>query len=293
MRCVQLLTAAAVTLLLLDVAGARQSGDPVLEQLIIDRAALRLEQAERTLEIRQRELEWANDLPIDEEVGRLLYTDCRFSVSSEVDRREATLVEADRIVKLRRLDLAETELTRREPMRDWRAPLVQGQDFEGDRLRVELEALRFTESRASERYGVMQELVMRRGIPWEEEAAAADALDRARADVDSIRRRIEMRDLMLAQKLPEDATWVLRDEDLERQRVLLANGLGRARLRLAELQPLEAGGIVTKLDLEPVAHRVRELEDALERHQMERDIFDYRYSEWLDDRAEGERRPGR
>jgi hypothetical protein len=291
--------ATVVCLLTLGAAASavRAEHDPVLEQLRLERAEMRLAHAEADLADHRRRLQWADTVPVEEEVARLAIAARRDTgagdyrtMSNEALRHERALIEAEAAVRLRGLDLEEMRISGRMPADGLFAPLVAGRDFVGERQQVRLEALGRVSDLVQARSDMLEALLDIRARPWRDAALVADELEELTDRIETLELRMHLRDLHLGDALPPDAGFILEDDGLTRRERLTETRLERARAHVAEIEPLALRGVATQVDLDEAQAEVRRLEQRLESIRMERRFFDHRYDQWLERRARGGKR---
>ncbi|MHC5003587.1 MAG: hypothetical protein ACYTJ0_10730 [Planctomycetota bacterium] len=269
---------------------AQAADDPVLWLLKLEGAEMRLRHAEAERERRRLQAEWARALPIQEQVGALTVPewgtpDRRWPVRRELEHCEHRLVEATAQVERRQLDLDEMQAAVRMPNLSIWAPLVDGRDFVTERMLIRLRVLKHALGQVKPRHETYTIMLDRRAVPWQEAAAVANELDELNAEIERVELEMTMRQRMLDGNLPPDANFVLQEAGLDRRQTLVENRLARVRRSLEDLEPLVVRGVISQFDVDDALDEVRSREQELERLDLERREFEYRYFKWLEAQA--------
>ncbi|MHC4990817.1 MAG: hypothetical protein ACYTGC_07525 [Planctomycetota bacterium] len=259
-----------------------QSIDPVVWELELERAVLRIEHAQENVDQRGKVLAWVRRLPVDEEVGRLallrnefLNRDDYQPVRIELDRARLAYVEADAELRRLKLNLEEMELAGRFASDQLFARPVKQRDFVTERREIELEVLQESFTILKPRYDTCRVLVDERAVPWRDLARLANELEAVTSRIGRLEFELSMRQLMLANELPDEAHFMLREDAIEREEALLTSRLERTEEHFKELEPLVGRGFTSHVDLDHARDEMRVLRQRLEELRIDRRILEY------------------
>ena len=182
----------------------------------------------------------------------------------------AAVAQAEAQLKSIEFELQETRITGREPLDEVSSPLVSGRDFVSERLRTEVsvaEAERnVLKTRLSE---AERKLSLGLGGTMDVEVARA-GLRQVEASLEGLRRKLEIRQQFVGNKINPSETELLAMEGEAQQRAkAVGSQVEIARLELERTQALLQKGLVPNRALAEATLKLRSLEAELAREQLD------------------------
>jgi hypothetical protein len=182
----------------------------------------------------------------------------------------ATLAEAEAQFKSIELQLQETRITRREPLAEVSSPLVSGRDFVAERLRAEMAAAE-AGIEAAKAGLAAAEKKRSLGIAGTMDVEVARAAFRqAEASLEGLRRKIEIRQQFVGNKInPSETELLVMEGEADQRAKAVGSQVDIARLEFERTQTLLQQGLVPTRTLAEATLKLRSLEAELAKVQLD------------------------
>jgi hypothetical protein len=182
----------------------------------------------------------------------------------------ATLAQAEAQLRSVEFQLQETRITRREPLNEVSSPLVSGRDFVSERLRAEMSAAEAMSQAAKARLSAAErKLSLGLAGTMDVEVARAE-LRQAEASLEVLRRKLEIRQQFVGNKInPSETELLAMEGEAEQRAKAVESQVEVARLELERTQTLLQKGLVSTRTLAEATLKLRSLETELARVQLD------------------------
>jgi len=182
----------------------------------------------------------------------------------------ATLAEAEAQLKSIELQLQETQITRREPLDEVSSPLVSGRDFVSERLRADVSVAE-AEIQAGKARLAAAERKLSLGLAGTMDVEVARAgLRQVEASLEGLRRKLEIRQQFIGNKInPSETELLAMEGEAEQRAKAVGSQVEIARLELDRTQTLLQKGLVPTRTFAEATLKLRSLEAELARVQLD------------------------
>ena len=192
---------------------------------------------------------------------------------ASVDRAlqaRAAVAEAEAQLKSIELQLQETRITRREPLDEVSSPLVSGRDFVSERLRAEMSVAE-TQVQVAKAAVSAAERKLSLGLVGTMDVEVARAgLRQAEASFEGLRRKIEIRQQFVGNKInPSETELLAMEGEAEQRAKAVGSQVEVARLEFERTQTLQQKGLVPTRTVAEATMKLRSLEAELARVQLD------------------------